>query len=75
MAPLLKLSRSSSTFAEDHAVLRHLRDDLQRLIHGNGAVDDLRARGLAHERLADAEDQAVVFPGNREAILDGADLW
>ena len=54
---------------EDDTVLGHVRGDFQRLVLRDGAVHDSRAGGLTHERLADAEDQAAMFPGDPVSSL------
>ena len=60
--------------AEDHAVLRHERDDLERLGGLDHAVDDLGAGGLAGERLADVEDEVTRFPVEAIFVADVLDL-
>src|SRR5271157_554187 len=62
------------TVTEDDTILGHVRGDFQRLILRDGAVHDFCARGLAHERLANAEDQTTMFPRDRVLFLNLTDL-
>ncbi len=63
MEPLLKSRRSSSTPSLKMTPFWGMCETIvERTALGDRAVYDLGAGGLAHERLADAEDQVAACP-------------